>query len=89
MEMRRIAPLFEGWEETMVWACLQGVMGRALASGNGRSAVIVQRDFCFFAGEPDGALVRRVEGPILVPRTEDWHPVIEEALGDQIGRAHV
>ena len=23
-------------------------MGRALASGNGRSAVIVQRDFCFF-----------------------------------------
>ena len=86
MEMRRIAPLFEGWEETMVWACLQGVMGRALASGSGRSAVIVQRDFCFFAGEPDSALVRQVEGPILVPRTEDWHPVIEEALGDRAVR---
>ena len=86
MEMRQIAPLFEGWEETMVWACLQGVMGRALASGSGRSAVLVQRDFCFFAGEPDSALVRQVEGPILVPRTEDWHPVIEEALGDRAVR---
>ena len=86
LEMERIAPLFEGWEEAMVWSCLQGVMGRALAGETGRAAVIVNRDFCFFAGEPDGGLVRQAEGPILVPRTEDWCPVIEAVWGERAVR---
>lgn len=85
-KLEQIAPLFEGWEETMVWSCLQGVMGRALAGEAGRSALIVNQDFCFFAGEPDEGLVRQAEGPILVPRTGDWHPVIERVFGDRAVR---
>ena len=23
----KAAPLFEGWQETMIWSCLQGIMG--------------------------------------------------------------
>ena len=30
-ELPAIAPLFEGVQETMVWSCLQGLMGEAYA----------------------------------------------------------
>ncbi|MCI8501804.1 MAG: GNAT family N-acetyltransferase, partial [Oscillospiraceae bacterium] len=30
-EMSKIAPLFFGVEETMVWSCLQGMMGEGWA----------------------------------------------------------
>ena len=54
----QIAPLFENWEETMLWSFLQGKMGRAWRDGEGRSlaAKIVVGDFCFFAGAPNRAL---------------------------------
>ncbi len=28
---RKAAGLFEGWEETMIWSCLQNVMGSVYA----------------------------------------------------------
>ena len=31
-ELPAIAPLFEGVQETMVWSCLQGLMGEAYAA---------------------------------------------------------
>ena len=30
-EMGYIGHLFENWDETMIWSCLQGVMGEAWA----------------------------------------------------------
>ena len=27
--------LFEGWEETLIWSCLQGVMGKIYADRQG------------------------------------------------------
>ena len=81
--LERIAPLFEGWEETMVWSCLQGVMGRAAWNGAGTAAMIASGDFCFLAGEPDEDLLRRAGGPILVPRTADWRPLIEAVFADR------
>ena len=30
-ETRKAAALFEGWQETMIWSCLQGVMGSIYA----------------------------------------------------------
>lgn len=77
----RLAELFDGWEETMVWSCLQGVMGRAELNEVGTAAVICSGDFCFLAGEPDRGLLARCEGPILVPRTASWHPLIEAHFG--------
>ena len=49
-DLARLAPLFDGWEETMVWSCLQGVMGEAYANEDFSSGLIVNRDFCFLAG---------------------------------------
>ncbi len=47
--------LFEGWEETLIWSCLQGVMGEVYADDvrNPASAMAILGDFVFFAGEPD------------------------------------
>ena len=80
-ELERIAPLFAGWEETMIWSCLQGVMGRAVWNESRTSAAIISGDFSFMAGKPDVELLRQVPGPLIVPRTEDWNPLIERFYG--------
>lgn len=50
VKLERVAPLFAGWEETMIWSCLQGCMGHAIADQEEapRAAQIVVGDFCFF-----------------------------------------
>ncbi len=55
----RVKDLFAGWQETCVWSCLQGVMGRLYADSekDPRSAMAILGDFCFFAGKPDLELV--------------------------------
>ena len=82
-DLERVAPLFDGWEETMVWSCLQGVMGRAVSNADGSAGWIAHQDFTFLAGRPDEALLAKAGGPILVPRTEDWHPLIEAFFQDR------
>ena len=66
-DLEKIAPLFAGWEETMIWSCLQGVMGRAVWNQGRTAAAIISGDFSFLAGEPDETVLRRVPGPLLVP----------------------
>lgn len=70
------AALFAGWPETMLLSCLQGHMGTLTVNRSGTAASIAIGDFCFFAGVPDASLVRAAAPPILVPRTEDWAPLI-------------
>ena len=81
-----IRSLFDGWEETMVWSCLQGVMGRGAVNEDGSAGMIVHQDFTFLAGEPDRTLLAKAKGPILVPRTEEWEPVIEDFFQDRAVR---
>lgn len=57
-------PLFTGWQETLIYSCLQGVMGEIYAvaaddpgAACPRSAMALLGDFCFLAGEPDAQLV--------------------------------
>ena len=83
IDLMRIAPLFDGWEETMVWSCMQGVMGQAEANSDYTAGMIVNRDFTFLAGVPDRGLLERAKGPILVPRTEEWNPLIEAVFGEK------
>lgn len=75
-----IAELFAGWEETMIWSCLEGHMGHVYTDGRQppRSARIEVGDFCFFGGEPNLALVRAARAPILAPQTPAWSRMIEE-----------
>ena len=50
----RVKILFGNWQETMIWSCLQGVMGDIYTDNTEypASAMAVLGDFCFLAGEP-------------------------------------
>lgn len=82
----RIQPLFAGWQEALIWSCLQGCMGSAAADDpvQPQSARITVGDFCFFAGKPDAALILDAAAPILVPRSADWETAIERVCGDGV-----
>lgn len=78
--------LFAGWEETIIWSCLGGVMGKAYADDSiaPSSGQVVLGDFSLFSGVPDEALIRnKPKGResdfiIMVPRDEAWADKIEE-----------
>ena len=78
----KLKPLFEGWQETLIYSCLQKVMGSIYVTDpdNPRSAFAHIGCFRFFAGLPDRELVEsKPEGfAILVPQNEDWAELIEE-----------
>lgn len=90
----KAAPLFEGWQETMIWSCLQGIMGAVYGDDeeHPRSAMAALGDFCFLAGEPERGLLeqerRLAEGGfrILVPRTKGWEKLIEERYKEEACR---
>ena len=67
--MTDAAPLFEGWNKTMVQTCLQGHMGSVATDGRTppESALCAVGDFCFLAGRPDPELARRADRPIQWP----------------------
>ena len=76
--------LFEGWEETLIWSCLQKVMGRIYVTDpeNPVSAFAFVGCFGFYAGEPDRELVAgKPEGfVIMVPGDERWAALIESCF---------
>ena len=83
-QMHRIAPLFEGWDQTILWSCLQGYMGRAWADNLERpvSARVLVGDFCFLAGRPNRELAEALPPEsqhflLLIPREREWHSLIE------------
>ena len=75
------APLFGGWPEGMIWACLQGRMGAVFANDSLSSSAAVLGDFAFFAGDPDTALLDAVSVPLLVPQTAAWADAIAAHFG--------
>ncbi len=89
VNMEKAAQLFSGWNETMVWSCLQGCMGYLLADDdeNPTAAQIVSGDFCFFAGKPSTAFAAKASAPILTPQNEDWSQVIEDVWSSGVERA--
>lgn len=88
-ETGRASSLFGDWQETMVWSCLQGVMGHIYADDEKEpsSAMAILADFCFFAGRPDRELVSfkpewcTQNFIIMVPGNNRWNVVIEESYG--------
>jgi len=55
----KVSPLFKDQEETLIWSCLQKIMGKIYAndSTSPTAAMAVIGDFTFFAGEPNKELV--------------------------------
>lgn len=88
------AHLFEGWQETLIWSCLQKVMGHLYADSlvSPVSAMALLGDFCFFAGKPDREFILfkpeccRQDFMIMVPSTDEWGLLIEETYGRKAKR---
>ncbi len=80
----KVKDLFYGWEETIIYSCIQQVMGKLYAVDNEspRSAMALIGDFAFFAGEPCRELVlnKRHGFIIMVPQDERWSKLIEECF---------
>lgn len=85
-DTRKVAALFEGWQETMIWSCLQKVMGSIYADDreSPTAAMAVLGDFYCFAGEPDLELVSYNPDAcarkfiIMVPQSIEWAKLIEK-----------
>ncbi len=81
----KVRALFENWQETMIWSCLQGVMGDIYTDNieHPASAVAVLGDFCFLAGEPKKELVLFLtkDFMIMVPQNHRWEDMIEKCYG--------
>ena len=87
----KVKALFDGWEETLVYSCLQKVMGKIFVTNeeNPKSAMAYVGVFAFPAGEPDKELITagKPDGfVIMIPQNEAWAALIEECYPDSIKR---
>ncbi len=77
----KVESLFEGWQESLIWSCLQKVMGKVFVTDpeNPVSAFAFVGVFGFFGGRPDAELVRNKPAGfvILVPQNNEWAELIE------------
>ena len=82
----KVKELFAGWQETMIWSCLQKVMGKIIVSNENepQSACAVLGDFASLAGTPDAAILSWLEyrNMIMVPQNTAWAELIEEHFPD-------
>ena len=81
-----VTELFGGWEETLIWSCLQKVMGKVFVTDTDAplSAMAYVGCFAFVAGKPDKELVLgKPDGfVIMVPQNDAWSSLIEECYPD-------
>ncbi len=91
---KNILAIFGAWEETIIWSCLQGIMGKVYADhlSNPTAAMAVLGDFTFFAGIPNEELVSfkpdwcQQNFMIMVPQNEEWQNAILNFYGS---KAHI
>lgn len=85
-DLSTLVSLYEGWEESMIRSCFQGVMGEAYADDpeDPRSAIVYVNCFAFAAGKPNEALVaawydEKVDSfAIITARDASWHEIFEK-----------
>lgn len=77
----KVEELFAGFQDTLIWSCLQKVMGKIYVTDTEKpvSAFAFVGCFGFYAGMPDRELViHKPDGfVILVPPNEAWAALIE------------
>lgn len=82
--------LFSGWNETLIWSCLQKTMGRIYVTDieNPKAARAYVGCFSFFAGEPTEELVSFKNNgfEIMIPQNEKWAKLIEKVYGKKSNR---
>lgn len=86
--LKNAKEIFAGWDEALIWSCLQGVMGDIYTNASNDAAMAILGDFAFYTGVPDEELVRfKPEGfeqdfLIMVPQNDEWAKLIEKCYGD-------
>lgn len=84
-----VSSLFGNWEETLIWSCLQGIMGKIYADdlNNPTAAMAIIGDFTFFAGKPNIELISYKPSwctqsfMIMIPQNESWENEIINIYG--------
>lgn len=87
----KVENLFAGWDDTMIWSCMQKIMGDIYVTdlAEPRAAMALLGDFCFFAGEPAKELVQykpiehQQDFMIMVPQNDEWAALIEACYGEK------
>ena len=83
-ETDKAANLFDGWEETLIWSCLQGVMGKIRVTDTDCPSAACARQGCFFfyAGNPERELVLDPFSgfAIMTPQNDEWAKLIMECF---------
>ena len=78
----KVMPLFAGWEETLIYSCVQNVMGKIFVTDTTapKSACAFVGCFAFYAGETDEELILSKPNGfvIMVPQNEKWADLIEK-----------
>lgn len=89
--MKSAEQIFDGWEETLIWSCLQKVMGEIYVDNqdNPKAAMVILGDFCFYAGVPNKELILykpescHQDFIIMVPQNDEWAELIEECYKEK------
>lgn len=80
-DTEKVKQLFSGWTETLIYSCLQKVMGKVYVVDleNPKSAFAYVGCFGFYAGEPNKELVENKPTGfvIMTPQNEGWAKLIE------------
>ena len=90
-DTRTVSSLFNGWEETLIWSCLQGIMGKIYADNQNHpaAAMAILGDFIFLAGKPHAELVSYQPDActrsfaIMIPQNEAWKDLILQIYKDK------
>ncbi len=93
-QTQQASPFFEGWQETMIWSCLQNVMGSIYTDSleHPSSVMALLGDFCFLAGKPLREMIMHEPGlvsrdfVIMVPKDPEWAGLIETCYGKRAVR---
>ncbi len=85
-DTKKAEPIFAGWEETLIYSCVQQVMGKIFVTDleHPRSACAFVGCFAFYAGEVNEELVRnKPDGfVIMTPQNKEWAEIIEKCFPD-------
>lgn len=87
--MKDVTNMFDNFNETIIWSCLQGVMGEIHTDKTADAAMAILGDFAFFAGKPSEELIMfkpescRQDFIIMVPENDEWAKLIEKSYGDK------
>lgn len=92
IDTSNVLALFDKWDETLIWSCLQGIMGKIYADDLNKptAAMAIIGDFTFFAGKPNIELVSykpvwctQTSFMIMVPQNEHWKSLITQFYGEK------